>query len=197
MKRFFREIRMKRYLANSKGFSLPELLITISVMGILMAIAVPDYSKWVLRREVDKETQKLHMDLLLARVTAIKNNNNVIVTFTPGNNQYSVHDDSNDDGLTAGDTVKNVILTPKIQFGFSGAINDVETLQNVPTPVFLTGGVNVLTFNPQGQASVSGSMYVIPVGETTNDLLRAVSVIQATGNVDYWEYREGQIPPWN
>ncbi len=188
---------MKRFLANSKGYSLPELLITLAIMGILMAIAVPDYSKWVLRRQVDKETQKLHMDLLLARITAIKNNNNVIVTFTPGNSQYSILDDTNSNGaVDAGETVNTVNLVPRVQFGFSGAINDMENGNNVTSPVFLAGGGNVLTFDPKGQASDSGSMYMIPVGEVTNDLLRAVSVIQTTGSVEYWEYVDSPTPLW-
>jgi len=191
---------MKRFLTNSKGYSLTELLATIAVLGIVLAIAVPDYSKWVLKRQINKESQKLYMDLMLARISAIKNNNDVIVTFIAGNNQYRIHDDTDSDGVQdAGETVKNVALIPQVQFGISGGSVTDPDGNNVTTAVYLAGGGNVVTFNSKGQASDSGSVYLIPgsdVGQS-NDRLRAVSVVQATGSVDYWVYSQGNNPPWS
>lgn len=191
---------MKRFLTNSKGYSLTELLATITVIGIVLAIAVPDYSKWVLKRQVEKESQKLYMDLMLARISAIKNNNNVVITFNPGNNQYQIHDDTDSDGVQdAGENVNNISLIPQVQFGFSGgAVTDPDG-NNVTTSVFLAGGGNVLTFNSKGQASDNGSMYLIPGSDVglSNGRLRAVSVVQATGSVDYWQYSQGNNPPWS
>lgn len=200
MKRFFWEIGMKRYLANWNGYSLTELLVTISVLGIVLAMAVPDYSKWVLKRQINAESQKLYMDLMLARISAIKNNNDVIVTFNAGNNQYQLHDDTDSDGVEdGGETIKIVTLIPQVQFGFfGGSVIDMEG-NSVNSAVYLAGGGSVLTFNSKGQASDSGSVYLIPASDAgqSNDRLRAVSVIQATGSVDYWKYNEGQSPPWS
>jgi len=191
---------MKRYLINSNGFSLTELLTTIAVLGVVLAIAVPDYSKWVLKRQINAESQKLYMDLMLARMSAIKNNNDVIVTFNAGNNQYQIHDDSDSNGVEdGGETVIVRTLIPQVQFGFfGGSVTDMEG-NSVSNSVYLVGGGSVLTFNSKGQASDGGSFYLIPksdLGES-NDRLRAVSVIEATGNVDHWEYSLGQSPPWS
>jgi len=140
------------------------------------------------------------MDLMLARITAIKSNNDVIVTFNAGNNQYSIHDDSNSDGAeNGGETVKNVTLIPQVQFGFfGGSVVDTEG-NSVSSPVYLAGGGSVLTFNSRGEASDSGSVYLIPGSDVSqsNDRLRAISVVQATGSVDYWKYSQGQSPPWS
>ncbi len=188
---------MKRYLTNSKGYSLTEVLVTISIIGIVLAIAMPDYSQWVVQRKIDKESQNLYMDLMLARISAIKNNNDVIVTFNAGNNQYQIHDDTDSDGVEdGGETIKIVTLVPQVQFGFFGAVNDPDG-NNVTNAVFLAGGGNIITFNSRGQASDSGSVYVIPVGDVSNDRLQAVSIVQATGSVDLWEYTAGQSPPWS
>lgn len=199
-KRFFWEISMKRFLTNSNGYSLTEQLITIAVLGIVLAIAVPDYSKWVLKRQINAESQKLYMDLMLARMSAIKNNNDVVVTLNAGNNQYRIHDDTDSDGVEdGGETIKNVTLIPQVQFGFFGG-TVIDTEGNVVnSAVYLAGGGSVLTFNSKGQASDSGSVYLIPKTDSgeSNDRLRAVSVVQATGSVDRWEYSQGQSPPWS
>lgn len=199
MKLIYQEIRVKRFLANSKGYGLPELLITLTILGILMAIAVPNYSNWVLRRQMDKESKNLYLNLMLARIQAIKNNNNVVVTFNnPAANQYTVHDDTDSDNVVdAGENVKTVALIPRVRFAFFGAINDING-NNVTNAVFLAGGGNVLTFNSTGQASTSGSIYMLPTSDVgvSNLLLRAVDVVQATGNVDVWEYIDGPTPIW-
>ncbi len=191
MKQFFRNIGMKRFLANSRGFSIPELLVTMSIAGILAAIAVPDFSKMVLRREVDKESKKLFMDLMLARISAIKNNNDVIVNLNAVGNQYTIHDDSNSDAVVdAGETVKIVPLNPRVQFGFFGAgVTDPDG-NAVANSVALVGGGSIITFNSSGEASTGGSMYLIPTSEIgqSNNLLRAISIVQATGGVEYWEF---------
>ncbi len=182
---------MKKYLANSKGFSLTELLITMSIAGILGAIAIPDYSQWALRRQVDKESKKLYMDLLLARISAIKNNNNVIVNIDAPANQYTVHNDiNNDTNVDGGETLKTISLIPKVQFGFFGAgVNDPNG-NPVNNPVSFADGTSAITFNPRGQASTSGSVYLIPTSEAgqSNSLLRSIYVLQATGNVEFWQY---------
>ena len=176
-KRLYWEIGMKRYLTNSKGYSLTEVLVTICIMGIVLAIAMPDYSQWVVQRKIDKESQNLYMDLMLARISAIKNNNDVIVTFNAGNNQYQIHDDTDSDGVEdGGETIKIVTLVPQVQFGFfGGSVIDMEG-NSVSNSVYLAGGGSVLTFNSKGQASDSGSMYLIP----KSDIARITMVITSS-----------------
>jgi Tfp pilus assembly protein FimT len=192
MKRFFRAIGMKQLLANSRGYTMPELVVIMGIIAIFSASAIPNYSRWVLKRQVDGEAKKLSMELQLARISAIKNNNNVRVTFNnPAANQYTVHDDSNNDNVVnGGEIVKTVPLIPRVSFGVFGAgiIDPNGTV--IVNPITLTTGGTVLIFNSRGQASASGSVSLIPTSEAglSNLLLRSVSFIQATGNVEYWEY---------
>jgi prepilin-type N-terminal cleavage/methylation domain-containing protein len=199
MKRFFRGIGVKRYLSNSKGFSLIELTVTMGIAAILAAIAIPDYSMMVLKRQVDAEARKMYMELQIARITAIKNNNNVQVTINTVTNQYTVHDDTNGNNNVDGtETVKIIPLIPQISFGFFGGIVDPNG-NAAQAAVDLADGGTVLTFNSRGAASVSGQVYLNPTGEMaqSNLLLRSIGVIQETGSVEYWQYNVGQAPLWS
>lgn len=200
MRRFHWGIRMIRLLANSKGYSIPELVVVMAIMGILAITAVPNYSLWVMAQEVDKEAQKLFLQLQLARIQAIKNNNDVIVNFNTVTNQYTIHDDTNSDAVVdAGETVKVMPLIPRIRFGFSGTGVIDPDGSAVANSVAIAGGGSIITFDSRGQVSQSGSVYLIPVSEVgqTDVLLRAVTFVQATGGVDYWEYNQANNPPWS
>lgn len=199
MKRFFWDIGIKKYLANSKGYSIPELLIAMTIAGILATIAVPNYSLMVLRKQVDAEARKLYMELQLARITAIKNNNNVRVTFNIVTNQYTVHDDTNSNAnVDGGETVKVIPLIPRVSFGFFGGVVDPNG-NAAQAAVDLVGGGTILTFNSRGAASDSGLVYLNPTSQMgqSNLLLRSIGVIQETGSVEFWQYNVGQAPLWS
>ncbi len=66
----------------SSGFSMTELLITIIIVGILAAIAVPSYTAFVATQRIKTASFDLVSTLTLARSEAIKRNVNVTVTRT-------------------------------------------------------------------------------------------------------------------
>ncbi|MBC8282855.1 MAG: GspH/FimT family pseudopilin [Nitrospinae bacterium] len=187
--------RFKSFSEFQEGFTLIEMVVTMAIMGIVAAIAIPNFSKWKEKHEINGQAQKVYFDLMLARTTAIKSNNNVRVAFDTTAHTYQIHEDSNDDGnLDAGENVKNATLENDVQFAYNTGITDTDG-NNVNSPVTFGG---VLIFDSKGQASSSGSVLLLHVNDIgkTDDRARLISVLQATGSVDYWQYSAADTPPW-
>jgi len=175
-----------------------ELLIVISFVAIIMAIGIPNFSKWKEKYEINGQAQKVYFDMMLARSTSVKNNNNVSVTFDVSKNLYKVHDDTNSDSVEDhGESIKSVNLENNVEFGYVPGLHDIDG-NMVTSPVFLESG-NTVTFNRRGQASKGGSIFLIHKNDigVSNDRLRSINILKATGAVDYLKYDIKATPtPW-
>ncbi len=69
---------------RAKGFSLIELLITVSLVGILAAIAVPSFSSLIQKSKADSEVSDLQRALNFTRLEAINRGVNMRVQPTTG-----------------------------------------------------------------------------------------------------------------
>ena len=93
------------------GFTLVELIATMVILTIVIATAVPNFTAWKTNYQIRAESDRVHMDLLLARMTAIKNNNDVVVTFVSASNSYSILNDTNNNGTAdTGEALNNRTL---------------------------------------------------------------------------------------
>lgn len=72
---------MNRSYSN-QGFTLIELMIAITIAGILLVIAIPSFQFTILNSRVKTAASDFHISLLLARSEAIKLNRNVDITWT-------------------------------------------------------------------------------------------------------------------
>lgn len=108
------------------GFTLVELLITISILAIAMAVAIPNMGIFISKLRVDNEISQLNRLILTARNTAINyeasttvcpldNNNNCTNDWT---GEISVFIDNDGDGvLDAGDNDLVIKVKEAIQQG--------------------------------------------------------------------------------
>lgn len=58
------------------GFTLVELMVTIAILGILLALGLPLTSAWIDRSKVDNAAASLKTAIFDARVNALRNPNN-------------------------------------------------------------------------------------------------------------------------
>jgi type IV fimbrial biogenesis protein FimT len=135
------------------GFTLIELMAVIVIAGIVMAIAIPNFTQLVITNRIATQTNDLVSDLTLARSEAIKRGLTITIctstsgtacTATSWTKGRIIFTDSNGDGLvtagvdtvlrTAGElkggntiTVKDLANANRIQYRSSGTTNAVAS----------------------------------------------------------------------
>lgn len=127
---------------DTRGFTLPEVLITIAILGILVGIAIPSWQSVVEGRKEDSATNQLASDLRLADSRATNRLNSWQVVLTSGSSEYRI-------GPEGGP------LQTRSLCGDGGCGS------NDPEVTFAGGGTVTITFKPNGSASVA------PAGVTT------------------------------
>lgn len=70
---------MKNHLKKTLGFTLIEMLVTISIVAILASIAVPSFSKMIERNRITSGTNEFLSALILTRSEAVKRSQTVTV----------------------------------------------------------------------------------------------------------------------
>ncbi|MDH3875137.1 MAG: prepilin-type N-terminal cleavage/methylation domain-containing protein, partial [Desulfobacteraceae bacterium] len=83
---------------NRKGFTLTEVIVTLSVLGIMTAISVPSYFSWLPRHRLQTSVRQIYDDLNLAKMQAVKDNRNACIEFFSATETYTVYFDV--DGIT-------------------------------------------------------------------------------------------------
>lgn len=76
---------------NEQGFSFAELMTVIAIIGILSAIALPNFLGSLPEKRLRNATRNLYADLQKARLLAVKENRSVRVGFVTddGDNPYN------------------------------------------------------------------------------------------------------------
>lgn len=68
-----------RRMNEQRGFTLIELMLTIVVMGVALAVAVPSWTTFIQNNRLTSQANTLTSSLLLARSEAIKQNRGVVL----------------------------------------------------------------------------------------------------------------------
>ena len=78
-------------IKNEQGFSFVELMTVIGIIGILSAIALPNFLRSLPEKRLKNATRNLYADLQRARLLAVRENRSVRVGFVTddGDNPYN------------------------------------------------------------------------------------------------------------
>lgn len=68
--------------AGAAGFTLIELVVTISLVGVLVALGLPSFSAWIKNSQVRSVAESLQNGLRLAQSEALRRNRTTVMFFT-------------------------------------------------------------------------------------------------------------------
>ena len=193
-----RSLFIKR-MSGKNGFTLIEMLTVLSIIAILSSIAAITATGSIDRLKADMTARSIALALNKARIRAISENNNYVVTFLirdPGNTDRSgyvieIHDDDNRNGTKdSGEKVEEEDLTKGVPFDLP---EGKDLYCTSPTSSSMKDGIvfpnNKVTFYPRGNASDDGEVYIYPLtskekGRNWNR--RAISLEKVTGKPIIW-----------
>jgi prepilin-type N-terminal cleavage/methylation domain-containing protein len=166
--------REMRLLSHDLGFSMMELLVVMTMMSVLLAIAIPGFSAWLPNYRLRVASKDLYSNLQMAKLTAVKQNATSAVVFDNGASpgRYFVCSDPGANGIWDGpaamggdDTCFKTVELSKygsgVDYGAGNAADDILGGGAPPADlVTYTSPTDVALFSPSGTVinpGVSGS----------------------------------------
>lgn len=132
-------MKMLKVKKKNNGVSLIELMVSLSIMAILAAIASPNFTNWIGSLSVKNNSENIYAGLSLARTEALKTNQ--LVEFQlESNGSWKIVNPINSDVLKQNklkntDTINFTLLPSdanKISFnGFGIAVNNQDDSPNI------------------------------------------------------------------
>lgn len=155
-----------KLLRNNSGFTMIEMVITAVVLGIIAAMAIPDFFRAMQKVKLNSATRDIVSDLRWARSHSIAARTQVGLNFDFTNKTYSVFLDTDDPGSYQFDAAKDSVVK-------AGDLSPVGSAS-------CTFANNTVIFNPTGTCNSSGQ---ITCYSTDNNDSKTIDVLASTGRI--------------
>ena len=154
---------MNKIRRNNRGFTLTELMIVITIFGLIAVMSIPNYNRFMMGWRLNGETQQLASTLRTARSSAVMKNIDVVFTFDPDASTYSWYEDMNRNGNLDNGEYQS---------------SEYELCENVVITAH-TLSSTILTFGSKGNTRESGSITL----RNSLNRVKSVRIFGGTGNV--------------
>jgi len=147
-------------MQKTSGFTLMELMVTIAIIAVVSAIAVPNFLAWVPKFKLGGASRDVLAVLQGTRVQAVKDNTNYTVQFNLGNESYVAF---LDDGAGTPDTTPADGIPDGLGDGILDATETIVSQKVLPDGINIVNTTlagNQVIFDTQGVASTAGTITI-------------------------------------
>jgi len=155
-----------KILRNKSGFTLIEMVITAVVLGIIAAMAVPDFFRAMQKVKLNAATRNIISDLRWARSHSISSRTQVGLNFNFSNKTYCVFLDIDNPGSFQYSATQDSVVK-------TGSLTDLGSGSSTFTS-------NTVIFKPDGTCNSSGQ---ITCYSTDSYHSKTVDILASTGRI--------------
>lgn len=189
-------------LKNKSGFSLVEILVALSLIGIILAFSIPNFTEYNRGRMVESAARRIVSDMRMLRTIAISQHHLGRIVFSPDNLSYTMYVDRNDDYDF--DDPDDYYGRTDLSQHFSGIrFVRMSGISDIPLYVDPFGGTDAISFQGDddsgsletqflydGKVNQSGAIFLasdsdVEAGDVSGQYLVEVYRI---GSVKWWRY---------
>jgi prepilin-type N-terminal cleavage/methylation domain-containing protein len=159
-------LRIKR----DGGFTFLELMITVVIVGIVAAMAVPRFGTTVDRLKMKTSVRRITSELRLARSMAIADKD-----------QYGLYFDNSSKTITL---FRDQLNPTQFKFETGDPVVKIDSMPAEITWLATDLGNDVITFRSNGSAGFTGGGNIWALGSTDNAIcISTTNVLASTGRV--------------
>ncbi|MFO7915004.1 MAG: GspH/FimT family pseudopilin [Candidatus Krumholzibacteriales bacterium] len=146
------------------GFTLTELMIVISILGLIAVLSIPNIKGFLQTWKLNGESQELASTLRTARSAAVRRNAEVVFTFDMNTNSYFYfEDDDGDGGWDSGEYMSETKeMDPQV----------VITAHTLPSAT--------ITFGSKGETGASGTITI----RNNRKNIKNIRIMGGSGNIE-------------